>query len=248
MARAAPSKQPGPSYTFQRVHAALQTGDVLTVKQRRQEPMSCFMAQSLLDGACGLHVAAMLLVILNVAKASAMHNMSCRKYGVAAEVWQAFAPTYFTGIHALQWVTIMETLQLPLEFKASYGNAVSLDADAVRWLMRGDLVALTFASVDHQRTNHWALAVGVEGLARGEHHYPQRMLLLDPSAGEPVFNSYNARFALPETGLGSRRGGALAAGDIGNRSGQKVLWLYETESTKPERVQLTSAIRVRNSV
>ncbi|WP_190275134.1 hypothetical protein [Comamonas testosteroni] len=45
------------------MHAALQTGHALTVQQQRQEPVRCFMQQSMLDGACGTHVLAMLLVI-----------------------------------------------------------------------------------------------------------------------------------------------------------------------------------------
>lgn len=92
------------SYGFQRVHAALQTGYALTVQQQRQEPVRCFMQQSMLDGACGTHVLAMLLVIFDLAKASAMYDMSQRKYGVAAAVWNAFGPKYFSGIHAKEWV------------------------------------------------------------------------------------------------------------------------------------------------
>ena len=44
------------SYSFQRVHAALQTGHALTVQQQRQEPVRCFMQQSMLDGACGMRL------------------------------------------------------------------------------------------------------------------------------------------------------------------------------------------------
>ena len=58
----------GVSYGFQRVHAALQTGHALTVQQQRQEPVRCFMQQSMLDGACGTHVLAMILVIFDLAK------------------------------------------------------------------------------------------------------------------------------------------------------------------------------------
>jgi hypothetical protein len=62
-----------------------------------------------------------------------------------------------------------------------------VDQHALDWLMRGELVALAFASVKHQRTKHWALAVGVEGLVEGQQHQAERILLLDPCAGEPVF-------------------------------------------------------------
>jgi hypothetical protein len=53
------------------------------------------------------------MVIFDLAKASAMHDMSQRKYGVAAEVWNAFGPTYFTGMHAKDWVELVNSLALP---------------------------------------------------------------------------------------------------------------------------------------
>jgi hypothetical protein len=185
------------------VHAALQTGHALTVQQQRQEPVRCFMQQSMLDGACGTHVLAMLLVIFDLAKASAMHDMSQRKYGVAAEVWNAFGPKYFSGIHAKDWVELVNSLALPLKLTAKYGAKEHVDQHALDWLMRGELVALAFASVKHQRTKHWALAVGVEGLV-GSKHQPQRILLLDPGAGEPL-SGIQRRLRLPMTGFGSRR-------------------------------------------
>lgn len=241
------SKQLEPSYTFQRVHAALQTGHTLTVHQKREELMPCFMQQSVLDASCGLHVAAMLLVILDLVKASALHDMSRRKYGVAADVWRAFESTYFTGVHAREWVTLMQGLNLPLELKASYGTEGSVDADAVNWLMRGDLVALAFASVQHQRTKHWSLAVGVEGVMLGQRHQPQRILLLDPSAPEPVLRSFNARLSLPQSGLGSRRAQSIERDKSGQRSRKKWLWDYESESWSPETVHLLAAVRLRRA-
>ena len=235
----------GVAYGFQRVHAALQTGHALTVQQQRQEPVRCFMQQSTLDGACGTHVIAMLAVILGLAKASAMHDMSRRKYGVPAEVWKAFGPTYFTGVHAKDWVELVNSLALPLKLTAKYGANEHVDQHALDWLMRGELVALAFASVQHQRTKHWALAVGVEGLVEGQRHQVQRILLLDPSAGEPVFRAFNARLSLPMTGFGSRRAKLLQQD---KKPMHKVLfWLYESESGCPELVQLLAAVRVRRA-
>ncbi|MDH1502603.1 hypothetical protein [Comamonas terrigena] len=235
----------GVAYGFQRVHAALQTGHALTVQQQRQEPVRCFMQQSTLDGACGTHVIAMLAVILGLAKASAMHDMSRRKYGVPAEVWKAFGPTYFTGVHAKDWVELVNSLALPLKLTAKYGANEHVDQHALDWLMRGELVALAFASVQHQRTKHWALAVGVEGLVEGQRHQVQRILLLDPSAGEPVFRAFSARLSLPMTGFGSRRAKLLQQD---KKPMHKVLfWLYESESWCPELVQLLAAVRVRRA-
>lgn len=134
----------GIAYGFQRVHAALQTGHVLTVQQQRQEPVRCFMQQSMLDGACGTHVLAMILVIFDLAKASAMHDMSQRKHGVAAAVWKAFGPKYFAGIYANEWAELVNSLALPLKLTAKYGATEHVDRHALDWLMRGELVALGY--------------------------------------------------------------------------------------------------------
>lgn len=247
MTKAVSPKRSAPSYTFQRVHAALQPGSVLTVQQKRQEPMPCFMQQSVLDSACGVHVLAMTLVILDLAKASALHNMSRRTYGTAAQVHRAFEPTYFKGLHAREWVMQVQGLGLPLALKASHVAEGGVDGAAVEWLMRGDLVALAFASVEHQRTKHWALAVGVEGVVSGQRHRPQRILLLDPSAPEPVFRPFNARLSLPQTGLGSRRSKSMENGNTGGRFQKPWPWHYESESWSPESVHLLAAVRVRRT-
>ena len=245
MTKAVSSKRSAPSYTFQRVHAALQPGAVLTVQQKRQEPMPCFMQQSMLDGACGVHVLAMVLVILDLAKASALHNMSRRTYGTAAQVHRAFEPTYFTGIHAREWTALVQGLNLPLALKANHVADGGVDGATVDWLMRGDLVALAFASVEHQRTKHWALAVGVEGVVSGQRHQPQRILMLDPSAPEPGFQAaFNALLSLPQTGLGSRRAKSMERGE---RSRKPWLWRYESEAWRPETVHLLAAVRVRRT-
>jgi hypothetical protein len=119
-------------------------------------------------------------VIFDLAKASAMHDMSQRKYGVPAEVWKAFGPTYFTGMHAKDWVELVNSLALPLKLTAKYGAKEHVDQHALDWLMRGELVALAFASVKHQRTKHWALAVGVEGLVEGQQHQAEAHLAAGP--------------------------------------------------------------------
>ena len=233
----------GVSYGFQRVHAALQTGHALTVQQQRQEPVRCFMQQSTLDGACGVHVFAAICAIFGLAKVSALHNMSQRKYGVPAEIWKAFGPTYFTGVHAKDWVKLVNSLALPLKLTAKYGANDHVDQHALDWLMHGELVALAFASVLHQRTKHWALAVGVEGLVEGQQHQVKRILLLDSCAGPPVFRTFNARLSLPVTGFGSRRAKLLQQD---KKPVHKVLfWLYESESWCPELVHLLAAVRVR---
>lgn len=236
----------GVSYGFQRVHAALQTGHALTVQQQRQEPVRCFMQQSTLDSACGVHVFAAICAIFGLAKVSALHNMSQRKYGVAAEVWKAFGPTYFAGVHAKDWVKLVNSLALPLKLTAKYGSKERADQHALDWLMRGELVALAFASVNHQRTRHWALAVGVEGSASAQKHQPQRILLLDPGGNEPSFQAFNAWLRLPTEGIGSRRAKQLHS-PSDDAKPWTVFWHYESEGCATELVRLLAAVRVRRS-
>ena len=49
MPNAVSSKRAEPSYTFQRIHAALLTGHALTVQQKREEPVPVFMQQQCVD-------------------------------------------------------------------------------------------------------------------------------------------------------------------------------------------------------
>ena len=56
-----------------------------------------------------------------------------------------------------------------------------LDKWTVDNLLRGELVAVTFASVKNRRTKHWALCVGCEGTTSGRESRTDTILLLDPS-------------------------------------------------------------------
>ena len=235
----------GIAYRFQRVYAGLQTGHSLTVQAKRNDPVHPYMRQSDLDGACGTHVLAMVLVIFHLAKASALHDMSRRKYGVAAQVWAAFQHTYFTGIHATEWVELVNSLKLPLQLTAKHGVKDNADGHAVDWLMKGDLVALAFASVKHQRTKHWTLAVGVEGSVVNKAHQPDTILMLDSGSGEPSFAAYNARLRMPKTGSGSWRAQSnlRKPGVDGKR--KPVTFLYEAPEWNAEAVYLLAAVRLR---
>ena len=95
------------TYRWQRYHASLRTGRYLTVQSKRKELVPAFFAQSDIDSACGLHVFSAVLVMFDLAKGSALLDMPRRKYGVAAEVWAAFQHTYFSGVHANEFVELV---------------------------------------------------------------------------------------------------------------------------------------------
>ncbi len=245
MSKAISLNRPAVSYRFQRAYPGIQTGHVLTVQTKRQEPVRFFMQQSDLDGACGVHIAAMILAIYDLAKPSALHEMSHRKSGVSALVWQAFQHTYFAGVHPEEWVELVDGLNLPLALTAKYGMQDNADGHAVDWLMRGDLVALAFASVKHTRTKHWALACAIEGAVVGKMHTPDTILLLDPSASEPSFAPSNARLRLPTTGPGSRRAPPDLSKPLKDSKRKPVYWIYEAAEWNAEEVRLLAAVRLQ---
>ena len=163
MASSTRPKKSHVAYRFQRVYADLQTGHALTVKATRAEPVRPFMQQSDLDGACGVHLATMIVSIYGLAKPSALHEMGRRQYGLAAAIFAAYKHTYFIGVDAAEWVELFNGLNLPLQLTSKFGAEDNADGHAVDWLMRGELVALAFASVKHQKTKHWSLGVAIEG-------------------------------------------------------------------------------------
>jgi hypothetical protein len=233
---------PTKSYRFQRYHPALQPGHYLTVKNKRQEKIRVCYVQSDLDGACGLHVLAKTLSILDLAKGSALEHMSHRKYGVPAEVWSVFKDTYFNGVEPRDYVALIKQLTVPLSVTARYKGDRDLDTFAITNLMRGELVALCFKSIAHSRTRHWALGVGAAGAQCGQTAVPDTLLLLDPSCRtEPSFGVSNARLRLPTHGAGSRQAKSTAT------RARPLMWQYDSPEWSPELVCLTGAVRFRRS-
>lgn len=231
-------------YRFQRTHAALQSGHRVTVQLKREDPVPVLFKQGDIDSACGINVLAMVLAIFGLVKASAIEEMPRRKYGIPAEVWAAFQHTYFTGVHPDEYVQVIRSLDLPLAVALQCGDTGNIDRFAVQCLMRGELTALAFASTKNQHTKHWALAIGIEGRVSGHDTMPDTLLLLDPSAPEPVFSTFNARLRLPQTGRASRartinlpKRSAVAA--------KPIHWLYDSPEWPAEPCRLLAAVRFR---
>ena len=241
---ASKSKTETVAYRWQRYHASLQTGHYLTVQSKRQDPVRVFFGQGDIDGACGVHVFAMVLVIFDLAKSVALQDMPRRKYGVPAEVWAAFQHTFFCGVHANELVELVESLRLPLNLTLRQDKEGGLDKWTVDNLLRGELVAVTFASVKNRRTKHWALCVGCEGTTSGRESLTDTILLLDPAGSEPSFQTANSRLCVPQIGPGSR--GGKAADELRKSKGAKPIdWLYEGPEWAAEPMRLTAAVRFR---
>ncbi len=241
---ASKSKTEVVTYRWQRYYAPLQTGHYLTVQSKRQDPVRVFFGQGDIDGACGVHVFAMVLVIFDLAKSIALQDMPRRKYGVPAEVWAAFQHTFFCGVHAHEFVELAESLKLPLNLTLRQDKEGGLDKWTVDNLLRGELVAVTFASVKNRRTKHWALCVGCEGHVSGRESRTDTILLLDPAGSESSFQAANSRLCVPHTGPGSR--GGKTADELRKSKGAKPIdWLYEGPGWATEPMRLTAAVRFR---
>jgi hypothetical protein len=246
-----PSQKPVAQYRFQRYYHALQTGHYLLKQARRQDPVRVFFDQGSIDSACGLHVLCSVLVILDQAKSVALVDMAKRKYGVPATVFDAFEHTYFNGVSSKDFVSLINSLKLPLNLTLM--EAVNGDCD--RWvvdcLMAGELVAVVTASAKNtSRDQHWCLAVGVEGLCVGREHRPDTILALDPSATEPNYRPHNARLRVAASGLGSAGGKAverLYQPVNRHARNQRIIWHYESESFASEPAVLMAAVRFRLS-
>jgi hypothetical protein len=232
------------AYRWQRYHASLQTGHFLTVQSKRQDPVRVFFGQGDIDGACGVHVLSAVLVLMGLAKNSALQDMPRRKYGVPAEVWAAFQHTFFCGVHAHEFVELADSLKLPLNLTLRQDKDGGLDKWTVDNLLRGELLAVTFASVKNRRTKHWALCVGCEGHTSGRDSQTDTILLLDPAGSEPSFQAANSRLCVPQSGPGSR--GGKTADELRKSKGAKPIdWLYEGPEWATEPMRLTAAVRFR---
>lgn len=243
---ASKTKADAVAYRWQRYYHSLQTGHYLTVKSKqRRENVSVFFAQADLDGACGLHVFAAVLIIFDLAKHDALEEMSRRKYGLPAEVFAAFRHTFFEGVHARDFVELVNNkLKLPISMTLRQAVDGGLDKWTVDNLLRGELVAVTFASVKNRRTKHWALCLGVGGSMSGRESRADTILLLDPSGSEPSFQVANSRLCVPLSGLGSR-GGKAAAELLKSRGAKPIDWLYQGPNWATEPMRLTAAVRFR---
>lgn len=225
-------------YRWQHFHQALRLDHVLTVKAKREEPMSVFVSQSALDGACGLHCVCMALVILNLAKSHALTEMSSRKYGVPADVWRALGDTYFAGVEPPELVNRLSRLDLPLRISARFDGDRRLDRFAIDNLQTGEIVLVAVRSVKNRRTRHWTLGVGAGGASIGRKSLTDTLYLLDPSASSPEFTLFNARLTIhgPHRGL---RGTSSRT--------KSLLWYYDSLDWDAEPVRLTGAVRLRRA-
>ncbi|MCY1199125.1 hypothetical protein D9M72_105210 [compost metagenome] len=217
-------------FRVQRYHAALTVGNVLTTKNRRLDPVAVHMRQSELDSACALHCIAMALVILDVAKRSALLSMAHRKYGVAADLFAVLGDSWLEGAYAQDVVDALEALELPLTVRSGDGFDQGVDVFAVESLKKAQLTLIAYESFKDGRYRHFVLGVGSGGHMAGQKFTVDSLLVLDPSADALPFSCCNGMLKIDRPIDFKRRR-------------KSVEWRYESAGHS-EPVRLMSAISV----
>ena len=190
-----------PTARVARFHAALIGGTTVFAQTGRTAPVAVHFRQSELDGACGLCCVSMVLAVFGLVKASALEAMARRRFGIAAQVWNALKHTFFTGVHAPELCNAVRSIGLPLRLTMRHVE----DSDdivghravanfALASLRRGALVIVAYQSL-RDRTRHFVLAVGVGAAeygrpAMGLDH--DTIYVLDPSSDTVSLAVYNS--------------------------------------------------------
>lgn len=205
------------------------------------------MRQGEIDGACGLHVTSMALILLGMLKPTAAVNMASRKLGLPAKLFKAFRDSYFSGIQPRQLTQAITDLELALTVTGRYKGQAGIEKFAVENLKSGGLVILSFRSVLTRKTHHYALAVGLGGEQAGNKRAVSMVLLLDPGADPLPYSPCNAVLRLSDNKSRTALEAAMErprARDSPAVRARPINWLYESSFWNPELVRLTAAIAV----
>ncbi|MBS7809231.1 hypothetical protein [Variovorax sp. PCZ-1] len=230
-------------YRWQRHHPALIVGDRLRAHARRADPMLPHFEQSPVASECGAMGVASALVILGLAKSHALTMASTRKSGVPYVFFQAFRETWFEGCDHQDMVRRILMMKLPVSLGFRFLGAVDLESFAMMNLARGELVMLAFRSVQHGKTNHWALGLGAEGVAIDGRHIVDTLLLLDSSAPDPQYRVWNARLRMNDGGVSH----VNLVNKTSSKRSKPITWWYESSQWAPELVRLEAAVRIKRN-
>lgn len=222
-------------YRVQRYYPTLQIGKMLTAHCQRKEPVELHLRQSSMDSACGHHCLAMALIAMGLVKRSAVIDQARRRYGVAADLYAVLADFWMEGVYALEMVSAIDQLNLPLDVKWADGFDNGVDALAVDALTRGSIVLLAYQS-ERNRHRHWLTAVGCGGLMDQKTFAVDTLLVLDPSMEPLPFAIGNGQLVTPRTV------------DFGRRR-TSVRWNYESvEGMEPVRLMSAVGLTLRSAL
>lgn len=180
------------SFLYQRLYPTLRLGfEVGTTYNRRASTVHC--RQGELDGACGLHAAATALTLLGCITSAS--GLPSRRTGVAARLWKAAQVSYFEGITETELAHMLESLKASFQVTRADGSHRKTLEFAKAKLEEGGLVIVSWQSKD-QKTNHWVLVVGAEGIQRKGGFVATTLLAIDPGQSKPLMCAYNGRLEL----------------------------------------------------
>lgn len=217
----------GPYREF-RLHAALRIGQFLSSTGQRRDPVEVHFQQSEFDAACGPHCIAMALVILGLARRSALAVMRTRKHGTAAGLYALVADCWMEGMFLEEMVSTLEALKLPLAIESQNGEGV--DVFAVDALSSGRLVILAQETTVN-RYRHFVLGIGCSGIRDGSTMTVDMLLCADPSVAMPPFAVANSTLRMTEPKKLLLR-----------HRQTPVKWLCEASGHRAETVRLMSAV------
>jgi hypothetical protein len=220
-------------YRVQRYYPTLQIGKMLTAHCQRKVPVELHLRQSSMDSACGHHCLAMALIAMGLVKRSAVIDQARRRYGVAANLYAVLADHWMEGVYALEMVSAIDQLNLPLDVTWADGFNSGVDALAVEALTRGSLVLLAYQS-ERNRHRHWVTAIGCGGLMDQKTFTVDTLLVLDPSMESLPLAIGNGQLVTPRSI------------DFKHRR-TSVKWNYESaEGTEPVRLMSAVGLTLRS--
>ena len=150
---------------------------------------------------------------------------------------------WHTGINGDELIERVAAMGLELKLTARFKTDADLDKFVIDTAMKGELVALTIASLHTRRTSHWVLCTGSGGIQHGNKAEVDRLYLLDASSTAPVFREWNSVLSLLPSGRRKRLNGKPP-----DETKRKPLdWSYSASEWRPETVRITSAIRFRRT-
>lgn len=231
-------------FRFMRLHPALVAGNVLSALGPKGELIQpiCW-SQSPLDSACGACTVASALSILSLIRPASLLAMSRRKSGPGMVFFEQMKEFWHTGINGDELIERVTAMGLPLKLTARFKTDADLDKFVIDTAMKGELVALTIASLHTRRTSHWVLCTGSGGIQHGNKTEVDRLYLLDASSTAPVFREWNSVLSLLPSGRRKRLNGKPP-----DETKRKPLdWSYSASEWRPETVRITSAIRFRRT-
>jgi hypothetical protein len=168
------------------------------------------LQQSDLDGACGPHALLTALLLLGVMKRREITQIIAGKVrGARRRFWQLAREYFFAGTTVAELLMVLKPLAATLTISVSEDCGAALIDFVLAHLALDRLVVLGIA-YRRRSLDHWVLAVGVAGRARGDAFITEHILLLDPSDAAIPLSGWNSMVAINRT-LGTRRYRQLGA-------------------------------------